>query len=545
MIVVNPDTRHDLGAEGNPALLDVICMTSKKSLVFLVLCILTAAVVLSAGCIGNSDSDMGNTLVYAGEATDTINPILDTHSEIVSLVFNGLMKYDGNANPVVDIAESYTYDAASKTYTFNLRKGVAWHDGEKFTADDVKFTYDVLMYDETVSTSIRSNYLDIESVTAMDDYTIVIKMKDDNAGMLGHFTVGILPEHLMKGKDISTDSFNQNPIGTGKYKFVEWDTAGGMIIFEKNTDYFGKVPDIDRVIYKTVSVESTKATMLSTGEADLALLNANYAKTFRGNSNYKNIDFKTADYRAMSMDFRTEFWQRNGDSIGVLNYALDKDAIVAGVLDGRGVTAFSPMQLNEYGGNPAADIYPYDLKKFHSEMEKLGWKKGSDGIYERNGEKFHFTIQVRGHEEERIDIANICAKMLKEQGVDMEIVVVTKFDWTAGYNGFLSGYATEFDPDVMYASYVTGGSDNTMQYSNAKVDELLEKARHETNPEKRKAIYWEFEKVYSETPGVVVVAYLDGNYVSIAGLDGHDTTRVLGHHAVGVMWNIEEWTLSK
>ena len=74
---------------------------------------------------------------------------------------------------------------------------------------------------------------------------------------------------------------------------------------------------------------------------------------------------------------------------------------------------------------------------------------------------------------------------------------------------------------------------------------LLEKARHETNPEKRKAIYWEFEKVYSETPGVVVVAYLDGNYVSIAGLDGHDTTRVLGHHAVGVMWNIEEWTLSK
>lgn len=520
-------------------------MTTKKSLVFLILCILTAVIVLSAGCIETSNNDMSNTLVYAGDPAYTINPILNTHSEIVTLLFNGLIKYDGNANPVVDITESYTYDAESKTYTFNLKKGVTWHDGEMFTADDVKFTYDILMYDDTVTTAVKSNYHDIESVIAKDNYTIIIKMKNDNAGMLGYFTVGILPEHLLKGKNINTDSFNQNPVGTGKYRFVEWDTAGGMIVLERNPDYFGKIPNIDRIIYKTVSVESTKATMLLTGEADLALLNSNHAKAFRGNSNYKNIDFKTADYRAMSMDFKTEFWQRNSDSIAVLNYALDKDAIVEGVLDGRGVTAFSPMQLNEYGGNPAADIYRYDLQKFHYEMKRLGWKKGDDGIYERNGEKFHFTMQVREHEEERIDIANICARMLKEQGVVMEIIVVTKFDWDAGYNGFLSGYATEFDPDVMYSSYVTGGSDNMMQYSNEKVDRLLEKARHETNPEKRKAIYWEFEEAYSETPGIVVVAYLDGNYVSIAGLNGLNTTRVLGHHAVGVMWNIEEWKLSK
>ncbi|MDO5136732.1 MAG: ABC transporter substrate-binding protein [Eubacteriales bacterium] len=489
--------------------------------------------------------DMSNTLVYAGESESTINPILNSHDEVPDLIFSGLMKYDGEGAPVCDIAEEYDYDPEALTYTFTIRDGVKWHDGEDFTVEDILFTYNALANDETLSASITTNYEDIASVEAPDDKTVVFTMSQPNAAMLGYFTMGILPEHLLEGEDLNTTAFNQAPVGTGRYKFVEWDTAGGVIIMEANQDYYGKVPSIERVVYKTVSVESTKATMLQSQEADLAWLNANYAEQFRGDDNYKNIDFKTADYRAMSMDFRTEFWQKNGDSIGVLNYAIDKDAVVASVLNGRGVAAYSPIQLNAYGGNTEADIYPYDLEKFAQEMEALGWTKGDDGIYERDGEKFHFTIQVRDYEEERVDIANICSNMLKQAGVDMEVVLVTKFDWTAGYNGFLSGYAAQFDPDMFYSNYVTGASGNTMNYSNEAVDELLAKGRHATTEEERLEAYHDFEAAYAQMPGVVLVAFLDGNYVSIAGLEGLDTTRVLGHHAVGVMWNIEDWTLNK
>ena len=245
------------------------------------------------------------------------------------------------------------------------------------------------------------------------------------------------------------------------------------------------------------------------------------------------------------MDFHTDFWKRNGDSIGVLNYALNKDAIAKSVLNGQGFPAFSPIQMNAYGGNKAADIYSYDLKKFAAEMEKLGWKKGKDGIYERNGQKFSFTIQVRDYEEERVDIAKVIANELKKAGVDMQIVLVTKFDWKAGYNGFLAGFAAEFDPDGVYKDFVTGASDNTMAYSNPKVDELLKKGRATEDPAQRKTIYGQFEEAYAERPGHLLVAYLNGNYVSIAGLKGLDTARVLGHHAVGVMWNIEDWTLTR
>ena len=285
--------------------------------------------------------------------------------------------------------------------------------------------------------------------------------------------------------------------------------------------------------------------MLESGEADLAWLNANYAERFRGKDGYTNWDFKTADYRGASMNMESDFWKKNSDSIGVLNDALDKQAIVDSVLNGQGCTAYSPIQKNPLGTNSEADIYAYDLERFAEEMQALGWEKGEDGIYVRNGERFHFTIQTRDYEEERIDIANLMSAMLKQAGVEMEVVLVAKFDWNAGYDGFLAGFATQFDPDMAYGQFVTDGSDNTMHYSNAEVDRLLTEARHTEDPEKRLALYGEFEKVYAQHPGVLLVAYLDGNYVGTSALSGLDTSRVLGHHAVGVMWNIEEWTLQK
>lgn len=529
----------------------------KRKVVGLVMAVMMTASMLS-GCGSQAeeksevaqetkkeDSDLSNTLVYAGESEDTINPILNNHDELPSIIFSGLMKYDEKGAPIEDLAESYEYDEATMTYTFHLRDGVKWHDGKDFTAKDVVFTYDLLTKDESLTASITSNYEDIKEVTAEDDLTVKIVMADYNAAMLDNFTIGILPEHLLKGEDINTTSFNQKPVGTGRYKFVSWDTAGGSITLEKNDEYYDKVPNIDRLIYKTVSVESTKATMLQSGEADLAWLNAKYADEFRDNDAYTNYDFKTADYRSVACDFRTDFWKENKDSVGVLNYAIDKQAIVDSVLNGHGFVAYSPIQINPYGGNEEADIYSYDLDKFAEEMDKLGWKKGDDGIYERNGQKFSFSIQVRDYEEERVDIENIVSQQLKKAGVELKVQLVTKFDWESGYNGFLAGYATPFDADGLYKQFVTDASENTMKYSDEKVDEFLKEGRHAKSEEERKDAYHKFEVAYAENPGQILIAYLDGNYVSIKGVEGLDTARTLGHHAVGVMWNIEDWTISR
>lgn len=507
--------------------------------------LLGCALCLALGGAPAYAGELANVLVYAGENESTINPLLNNHEELPTIVFSGLMKYDGTGQPVPDLAESCVYDKSARTYTFQLREGVKWHDGTPFSAEDVVFTYTALTSDKTLASSITSNYQDIASIATPDPRTVVITLTQANAAMPGNFTIGILPRHLFEGRDINTAPANQKPVGTGRFKFTDWDTAGGMITLDRNTDYYGKVPSLERIVYKTVAVESTKALMLQAGEADLAWLNARYADSFRGKAGFRNIDFKTADYRSASMDFGSDFWKRNGDSVGVLNFALDKNAIVQSVLNGHGVPAFSPIQLNAFGGNKAADIYPHDLNAFAEAMHKLGWKKGKDGIYARNGERFSFTIQVRDYEEERVDIANVMARQLKKAGVEMKIALVTRFDWKAGYNGFLAGFAVEFDPDGIYRDFVTRASGNTMNYSNKEVDELLKKARATEDPALRKELYGQFEEVYARHPGHLLAAYLDGNYVSIEGLKGLDTSRVLGHHAVGVMWNIEDWTLTR
>ena len=494
---------------------------------------------------GGSSSDLANTLVYAGEEVSTINPLLDTHGELTQIVFSGLLKLDGNGKPTEDLAESYAFDESALTYTFKLRQGVKWHDGEDFNADDVVYTYKRILEDEALADSIRSDYDNISSVDKKDDYTVEIKLKKLMLPIETYFAIGILPQHLYDGQDLETTEYNQKPIGTGRYKMASWDADGGMITFTANTDYYGKVPNIEKLVYKTVGDETTKATMIQAGEADLAWLNSKYAATFNGNNNFTQWVFKTADYRAASMDMSSDFWKKNADSIGVLNYAVDKQSIVDSVLVGQGETAYSPIQRNPLGTDKEADIYSYDLDKFASEMEKLGWKKGSDGIYERNGDKFHFTIQTREWEVERVDIANVVSNMLKQAGVEMEVVFVQKFDWKSGYNGFLAGYATEFDPDMIYRQYTTDGSDNNMHYSNAEVDKYLEEGRYGATEDARKTAYSNFEKAYAQSPGVLLIAYLEGNYVGVNGLKGLDTTRTLGHHAVGVMWNIEDWTINR
>lgn len=499
----------------------------------------------ASGSTGGTASDLSGTLVCAGEAQSTINPLLNSHDELPDLIFSGLMKYDANGRPVPDLAESCTFDEEALTCTFSLRRNVKWHDGEDFDADDVVFTYRALTEDETLSADITSNYEDISSIEAPDPYTVVISLSRYNAAILDYFTMGILPEHLLAGEDLNLTSFNQNPVGTGRYRFVSWDRTGGMVILRRNEEYYDKVPNIERIVYKTVSDETAKATMLQSGEADFAWLNAAYAEQFRGKSGFRNWDFTTADYRGAAMDMTSDFWSENADSIGVLNYAVDKQSIVDSVLLGRGTAAYSPIQRNPLGTDETADIYSYDPERFAAEMEALGWEKGSDGIYERNGTRFHFTIQTREYETERVDIANVLSRMLLDCGVEMEVILVTKFDWNAGYDGFLAGYAAQFDPDMIYAQFVTGASGNTMHYSNADADRLLSEGRRTADEAERRKIYGEFEQIYAKAPGILLIAYLDGNYVGIEGLTGPDTTRVLGHHAAGVFWNIEEWTITR
>lgn len=506
-----------------------------------------ALCLVAAGCGGSKEAAAPaakeSVLRYASADYTTINPLLNTHDELPNLIFSGLMTYDVAGKPVPELAESYTFDQEALTYRFQLRKGVNWHDGQPFTAADVKFTLDLLREGKDLSASITDNYKEIASVETPDDFTVVIKLSQPSAAMLDYLTVGLLPKHLLAGKDIMTDAFNQHPIGTGRYKFALWD-VGQSIVLEKNAAYYKKVPSIDKIVCKIVPDENAKAMELRAGGVDLAWINAQNAEPFRGDSAFRVYDFITADYRAIAPNFNAPFWRENRSLAGLLGYAIDKEAIVKSVLAGRGKVAYSPIQCNVYYNNPQVEQRAYDPERFKREVEALGWRRGADGIYEKNGRKLSFSIDAREYETERIDLAKVAAQQLREAGVDLQLRIVAKLDWNT-LESFLIGQAAPFDPDAgTYALFGTRASGNYTAYSNAEADRHLHAARATYDEAQRRTEYARFQAAWAQDPAYVMLAYLDGIYVSTKKLEGLSTKRILGHHAVGVFWNVEEWTLS-
>ena len=202
-----------------------------------------------------------------------LNPILanDTaSSKITDWLFNGLFKYDKDGKPIEDLALSHTFETDTKLI-INLRKNVKWHDGKKFTSKDVVFTYNTIL-DPKVFNSIKSNYKEVKSVKALDDYTIEITYKKAYFKALEIWMVGILPYHLLKDeKNLMTSSFNKNPIGTGPYT-LESFKVGQDIKLKANDTYFEGKPKIDELLYKFIPDTNTSFLFLKQKKLDLSSL---------------------------------------------------------------------------------------------------------------------------------------------------------------------------------------------------------------------------------------------------------------------------------
>ena len=147
-----------------------------------------------------------STLVYGSGDYTRINPAMDEHCEINLLLFDGLTAHDGENNVVPGLAESWDFDEQTNTYTFHLKSGVTWHDGEPFTAADVKFTIEAIMNPDNGSEN-APNFEDVEEITVTDDLTISFRLSAPNVAFLDYMTMAILPEHLLCGEDFQTSDF--------------------------------------------------------------------------------------------------------------------------------------------------------------------------------------------------------------------------------------------------------------------------------------------------------------------------------------------------
>ncbi len=479
------------------------------------------------------------TLVYGSGDYTRINPALDEHGEINLLLFDGLTSHNGKNEVAPGLAKSWEFDETACTYTFHLEEGVVWHDGEPFTAEDVKFTIEAVMDPENASEN-APNFEDVEEITVTDEHTVSFRLSAPNVAFLDYMTMAVLPEHLLAGEDMQTSDFFRAPVGTGPYKLESWD-VGQAIVLTKNEDYFKGTPHIDQVIFKIVSDDNAKTLQMAAGELDLALLPPKAARSFADREGYVCYDMKTADYRGILFNFNNPFWQENRDIIPAVCHAIDRQAIIDAVLLGQGVPAYGPLQRNIYNKEDV-ERYEYSPEKAAEILEAAGCVRGEDGIYRRGGEPLSFVISVGAGDQVRVDMAQAAAQQIRAVGIDCAVEIPTKVDWNSQMS-YLIGWGSPFDADDhTYKVFGTGKGANYSGYSNAAVDRYLTQARGSDDPKVRAENYARFQEELAKDPAYAFICYIDANYVADASIRGITADTVMGHHGVGIFWNIAEWT---
>jgi peptide/nickel transport system substrate-binding protein len=522
----------------------------KKTLKITAAAIMALAMILAFAACGGAGDESGagdegaasdsSTLVYGSNDYTRINPAIDEHGEINLLLFDGLMGHDKDNAVVPALAESYDLDEDTNTYTFHLRDDVKWHDGEAFTAEDVKFTIEAIMDPENES-EIFSNYEDVEEITTNGENEISFKLAAPNTAFLEYMTIGILPKHLLEGKSMQEDEYFRAPVGTGPYKFEAWD-EGQSITLTANEDYWGGAPAIETIIFKIVEDDNAKALQIESGELDLAKLTPKDAQNFKDRDGFTVYDMKTADYRGIMYNFNNKFWQDNKELIHAINCAVDRDAMVKSVLLGDGIPAYGPLARNEFNDDSIKQE-AYDPEAAKKIIEENGWTLGDDGIYEKDGQKLTFTINCMEGDQVRADLAAIACQNLQDIGVDAKYEVKSEIDWE-NQEAFLIGWGSPFDADDhTYKVFGTDKGNNYSYYSNEKVDEALTAARQTSDKAEKQKYYSEFQQALVDDPAYTFFCYVDVEYVAGKPIQGITTDTVLGHHGVGIFWNVKDWTI--
>jgi len=257
-----------------------------------------------------------------------LNPVIANDSAsgtINDQVFNGLVKYDKDITLIGDLAERWDVSPDGKTITFHLHNGVEWHDGAPFTADDCLFTYQKLM-DPKVATPYSSSYMDVAKAEVIDKLTFRVTYKEPFSPALESWSMGVIPKHLLEGKDLNTSEFNRKPVGTGPYKLKEW-IAGQKIVLEANDRYFEGRPKIDQYIYRIIPDSSTMFQELLSGGVDMMGLNSlqylRKSETRRIRENYRKYRYPANAYTYLGYNLASPLFS-DKKVRQALAYAIDR-----------------------------------------------------------------------------------------------------------------------------------------------------------------------------------------------------------------------------
>ncbi len=496
----------------------------------------------------------GDTLIIgSGADAVTLLPVLasdGTSGDINGLVYNGLVRYDKDLNIEGELAERWEISPDNLTLTFHLRRGVRWHDGEPFTAEDVLFTYRLLV-DPKTPTAYAERYRQVATAEVLDAYTFRVRYHKPLATALISWAFSVHPRHLLEGVEITKSPLASRPIGTGPYRFVAWK-RGEKVVLEANHDYFEGSPYIQRVLYRVIPDASTMFLEMQSGGLDhMGLTPLQYARqtdtpAFR--RRFRKYRYPAFAYTYLGYNLRRPMFQDKRVR-QALSYAIDKQEIIDGVLLGLGQVASGPYKPGSWANSSKVPRYRYDPERARALLAEAGWQDSDgDGVVDREGKPLTFTIVTNQGNDQRVKAGEIIQRRLSEVGVKVKLRVV---EWAAFLKEFINpgnfdatilGWSGGIDPDVynVWHSSKTGpGELNFIAFHNAEVDQLLEAGRRTFDLKKRKGAYDRFQQILAEEQPYTFLYVPDSLPVVAARFRGIQPA------PAGIMYNFNQWYVPK
>jgi peptide/nickel transport system substrate-binding protein len=430
--------------------------------------------------------------IYHSSVADSLHPYNHSSSPIYGNwqhIMEPLVEYDyGKKDYVGILAESWEFQG--KRWVFRLKKGIKFHNGAPLTSKDVAFSVDRMKNDKA---SLQgSNFKDVTEVQTPDDQTVIFATKQPLAVFLDRLENRFILSKVAAEK--YGDQLDQHPIGTGAYKYVNYQ-RGGNFVFTRNDDYWGGKADIKEVVFRKVTEEAARLAALESGQADLINnIPVHEATRLQRHPRVKveQIEGLRMFFLAMNVAFKPF---DNKLVRQAVNYSIDARAIVRSIFEGIGYPINGPVGPHVIGSDPKLKRYPYDPKKAKELLAQAGYPDGCD-------------VQLfysAGRYPKDKEVCQVVAAQMVKGGFRVELI---SQEWAifwdkSGVNGgklpfYYIGRGSLTDADTLYDQYFRTGTTKRANYSNPEFDRLIEDEQKTADLKKRVALLQQAGRILME-----------------------------------------------
>jgi peptide/nickel transport system substrate-binding protein len=423
--------------------------------------------------------------------------------QISAKMLDGLVVYDKKLDPMPALATSWTVSPDARSVTFKLRDGVKWHDGQPFTSADVKYSFEEIL--KKHHPRGRATFANLESVETPDQLTAVFRLSKPSAYMMAALSASespILPKHLYEKGDPTTSPHNAAPVGTGPFKFAEWQ-RGKFIRLVKNPDYWVKgQPHFDAVIVRFIPDAGARAVALETGELDVSGGDPVPLADLKRIDALPSLEVTTEGYSMYGAMYYLELNARDPQFKDVrvrqaIAHAIDRDFVARNTWFGYATAATGPISVKQpkfY--TDKVPRYPFDTRRAEELLDQAGFPRKADGI------RFKISHDPASGSEEYRRFGEYFRQAMKTIGIDVELRVsdaatYQRRIWTDNaYQTTSYGIFTMPDPTIgvqriFWSKNIRKGVpySNGSGYTSAEMDALLESAQTESDPTKRRDLW--------------------------------------------------------